>query len=183
MKVEDLTVFTKAIHPLPIDAKSFVLDKQLQIQEHLILEILKYLLSFSIKSEAPLHIIRSTFQGKRFIEVNTPKIIGSATEGGANLFEFEYFRKNAYLAQSPQLYKEQLILALDRVFEIGPYFLRTEKSHTSRHLCEFLSVDVEAAFLDYGDMMDLVEDLIRNVFTGISENCKHQIQTLEKGKN
>ena len=113
--------------------------------------------------------------------MNTPKIIGSATEGGANLFEFEYFRKNAYLAQSPQLYKEQLILALDRVFEIGPYF-RAEKSHTSRHLCEFLSVDVEGAFLDYGDMMDLVEDLIRNVSTGISENCKHQIQTLEKEK-
>ena len=76
--------------------------------------------------------------------MNTPKIIGSATEGGANLFEFEYFRKNAYLAQSPQLYKEQLILALDRVFEIGPYF-RAEKSHTSRHLCEFLSVDVEGS--------------------------------------
>jgi len=183
VKVEDLTVFTKAIHPLPIDPTGrieSVLDKRLDSRA-LDLRNPKVSALFSIRSEA-LHIIRSTFQGKRFIEVNTPKIIGSATEGGANLFEFEYFRKNAYLAQSPQLYKEQLILALDRVFEIGPYF-RAEKSHTSRHLCEFLSVDVEAAFLDYGDMMDLVEDLIRNVSTGISKNCKHQIQTLETGKN
>ena len=63
------------------------------------------------------------------MEVNTPKIIGSASEGGANLFSFPYFKKKAYLAQSPQLYKEQLTLALDRVFEIGPYF-RAENSHT-----------------------------------------------------
>ena len=145
VKVEDLTVFTKAIHPLPIDPTGrieSVLDKRLDSRA-LDSRNPKVSALFSIRSEA-LHIIRSTFQGKRFIEVNTPKIIGSATEGGANLFEFEYFRKNAYLAQSPQLYKEQLILALDRVFEIGPYF-RAEKSHTSRHLCEFLSVDVEAS--------------------------------------
>ena len=76
------------------------------------------------------------------MEVNTPKIIGSASEGGANLFSFPYFKKKAYLAQSPQLYKEQLTLALDRVFEIGPYF-RAENSHTVRHLTEFISVDME----------------------------------------
>jgi aspartyl-tRNA synthetase len=107
--------------------------------------------------------IRTTLRSKGFIEVNTPKIIGSASEGGANLFGFEYFKKQAYLAQSPQLYKEQLILALDRVFEIAPYF-RAEKSHTVKHLTEFLSVDIEAAFINFEDAMDLAEEVIRNTF-------------------
>jgi aspartyl-tRNA synthetase len=104
-----------------------------------------------------------TLRSEGFVEVNTPKIIGSASEGGANLFGFEYFRKQAYLAQSPQLYKEQLVLALDRVFEIAPYF-RAENSNTVRHLTEFLSVDIEAAFIDYEDAMDLAEKVIKNVF-------------------
>ena len=76
--------------------------------------------------------------------MHTPKIIGSATEGGANLFSFDYFKRKGYLAQSPQLFKEQLVLGLERIFEIGPYF-RAEPSHTGRHLSEFVSVDFEAA--------------------------------------
>jgi aspartyl-tRNA synthetase len=111
-----------------------------------------------------------------FIEVNTPKIIGSATEGGADLFDFEYFSKKAYLAQSPQLYKEQLTLGLERVFEISPYF-RAEPSHTVRHLSEFISVDLEAAFLDYVDIMDLVQELaiatINDLFVHHNEEMKH----------
>jgi aspartyl-tRNA synthetase len=107
-----------------------------------------------------LEIIRKTLRDELFIEVNTPKIIGSASEGGANLFEFDYFKRKAYLAQSPQLYKEQLILAMDRVFEIAPYF-RAENSNTVRHLTEFYSVDIEAAFLDYHDIMEIMERLIK----------------------
>jgi nondiscriminating aspartyl-tRNA synthetase len=109
------------------------------------------------------------------MEVNTPKIIGSASEGGANLFSFPYFKKKAYLAQSPQLYKEQLTLALDRVFEIGPYF-RAENSHTVRHLTEFISVDMEAAFLDYEDIMDIVEEIILDVTLGLNERCNSFLQ-------
>ena len=109
--------------------------------------------------------------------MHTPKIIGSASEGGANLFTFEYFKKKAYLAQSPQLYKEQLTMAMDKVFEIGPYF-RAENSHTLRHLSEFISVDVEAAFLDYEDVMDLVEDVIRTISTGLSRKCGKHLQLL-----
>ena len=87
---------------------------------------------FHIRSAA-LNIIRETLLKNKYIEINTPKIIGTASEGGANLFSVEYFKRTAFLAQSPQLYKEQLVLALDKVFEIGPYF-RAEKSHTIRHL-------------------------------------------------
>jgi aspartyl-tRNA synthetase len=111
-----------------------------------------------------LKVVRDTLRAEGFTEVNTPKIIGSASEGGANLFGFYYFKKKAYLAQSPQLYKEQLTLGLDRVFEIGPYF-RAEHSHTVRHLTEFTSVDIEAAFTDYQDVMDIVERLVGAVIS------------------
>jgi nondiscriminating aspartyl-tRNA synthetase len=120
-------------------------------------------------------------RSKGFMEVNTPKIIGSASEGGANLFGFGYFKKKAYLAQSPQLYKEQLTLALDKVFEIGPYF-RAENSHTVRHLTEFISVDIEAAFIDYEDIMDIIEEVIRKVAERLSENCKPEIQLVGDGQ-
>ena len=80
-------------------------------------------------------------------------------------------------AQSPQLYKEQLSLALDKVFEIGPYF-RAENSHTVRHLSEFTSIDIEAAFMDYEDVMDIVEEVLRNLFSGLLKNCKEEIKAL-----
>ena len=73
------------------------------------------------------------------------------------------FRSQAYLAQSPQLYKEQLTIGLERVFEIASYY-RAEKSHTVRHLTEFTSVDIEAAFMDYSDVMDVLESVVANVF-------------------
>jgi nondiscriminating aspartyl-tRNA synthetase len=156
-----------AKHPLPIDPTGRLesaMDKRLDARA---LDLRNENISnlFLIRSIA-LEIIRKTLREQLFIEVNTPKIIGSASEGGANLFEFDYFKKKAYLAQSPQLYKEQLILAMDRVFEIAPYF-RAENSNTVRHLTEFYSVDIEAAFLDYYDIMEIMEQLIKNIIIGI----------------
>jgi nondiscriminating aspartyl-tRNA synthetase len=164
IKAEKVNIVTEAIHPLPIDPTGRVesaIDKRLDSRA-LDLRNPKTSSIFLLRS-AVLDNIRTTLRSKAFIEVNTPKIIGSASEGGANLFGFEYFKKQAYLAQSPQLYKEQLILALDRVFEIADYF-RAENSHTVRHLTEFLSVDIEAAFINYEDAMDLAEEVIRNTF-------------------
>lgn len=176
IRVEQLIVLAKAVHPLPIDPTGRVesaMDKRLDSRA-LDLRNPKISAIFHLRSEA-LHIIRETLRSKGFIEVNTPKIIGSASEGGANLFGFDYFKKKAYLAQSPQLYKEQLTLALDKVFEIGPYF-RAENSHTVRHLTEFISVDIEAAFIDYKDIMDIIEEVIRKVAEWLSENCKPEIK-------
>lgn len=164
IKAEKVNIVTKATHPLPIDPTGRVesaIDKRLDSRA-LDLRNPKTSSIFVLRS-AVLDNIRTTLRSKAFVEVNTPKIIGSASEGGANLFGFEYFKKQAYLAQSPQLYKEQLILALDRVFEIAAYF-RAENSHTVRHLTEFLSVDIEAAFINYEDAMDLAEEVIRNTF-------------------
>ena len=158
--VDEIIVNGKAVQPLPIDPTGRIessMDKRLDCRA-LDLRNEHVLTIFKIRSEA-VNVIRNVLRSMMFIEVNTPKIIGSATEGGANLFELDYFKRKAYLAQSPQLYKEQLTLGLERVFEVGPYF-RAEPSHTVRHLSEFISIDFEAAYLDYNEIMDIVEELI-----------------------
>ena len=167
LRLEEIGETFYAKHPLPIDPTGRLesaMDKRLDSRA---LDLRNENVSnlFIIRSIA-LEIIRKTLREQLFIEVNTPKMIGSASEGGANLFEFDYFKKKAYLAQSPQLYKEQLILAMDRVFEIAPYF-RAENSNTVRHLTEFYSVDIEAAFLDYYDIMEIMEQLIKNIIVGV----------------
>lgn len=175
VKVTELAILTKAVHPLPIDPTGRVEsapDKRLDARA-LDLRNPRVAAIFRLRS-AGLKVVRDTLRGEDFVEVNTPKIIGSASEGGANLFGFEYFKRKAYLAQSPQLYKEQLTLGLDRVFEIGPYF-RAENSHTVRHLTEFTSIDVEAAFLDYEDVMDLVEKVVGNVIRDFNENHRAEL--------
>lgn len=183
VKVSELTILTKAAHPLPIDPTGRVesaIDKRLDARA-LDLRTPKVAAIFRLRS-AGLEVIRNTLRAEGFIEVNTPKVIGSASEGGANLFGFDYFgKRKAYLAQSPQLYKEQLTLGLDRVFEIGPYF-RAENSHTVRHLTEFTSVDIEAAFLDYEDVMDVVEKVVTNVVIEFQEKHKEDLK-LAGGKD
>jgi aspartyl-tRNA synthetase len=93
------------------------------------------------------------------MEINTPKMIATATEGGAALFPIFYYNKEAFLAQSPQLYKEQLTLSFEKVFEIAPIF-RAESSRTNRHLSEAISIDLEEAFVDYNDIMKHIENII-----------------------
>jgi nondiscriminating aspartyl-tRNA synthetase len=118
-----------------------------------------------------LSSIREFLDAKGFTEVNTPKMISTATEGGSALFPIFYYNREAYLAQSPQLYKEQLTMAFENVYEIGPIF-RAEPSRTKRHLSEATSIDVEQAFADYNDLMDLLEALIKHIANSI--NSRHQ---------
>ena len=107
-----------------------------------------------------LRSIREYFYENQFVEVNTPKMIATATEGGAALFPIFYYNKEAFLAQSPQLYKEQLTMSFEKVFEIAPIF-RAEPSRTNRHLAEAISIDLEEAFVDYNDIMDRVEEITK----------------------
>src|SRR5215210_1684356 len=163
IKVKEIFVFSQSSVSLPLDPTGRVeslLDTRLDSRA---LDLRNPSISkiFIFRSNI-LRIIRDFFSENKFIEVNTPKIIGSASEGGSNLFSFDYFKQKGFLAQSPQLYKEQLVLSLDRVFEIAPYF-RAENSHTLRHLNEFLSVDLEAAYLDYYDIMSIMEELIKKI--------------------
>jgi len=108
-----------------------------------------------------------------FVEVFTPKIVASGAEGGATLFKIDYFGKEAYLAQSPQLYKQMLMsTGLDRVFEIGPAF-RAEPSDTVRHVSEFISFDAEMAHIrSMRDVLDVLEGCVQYTVKGIAEQCQ-----------
>ncbi len=122
-------------------------------------------------------MIREVFYRNNFIEVFTPKIISTCTEGGADLFAVQYFDRVAYLAQSPQLYKEQLTASLERVFEIAPAF-RAEKHDTNYHLNEFVSVDAEAAFMDYMDVMNVLDEVIVECYSAVRSKCKRELEVL-----
>lgn len=122
--------------------------------------------------------IREFLARQQFIEVNTPKMIATATEGGAALFPIFYYDREAFLAQSPQLYKEQLTMAFESVFEIGPIF-RAEPSRTNRHLSEATSIDVERAFVDYADVMALLERMIVNIIDTVKERNQADLKFLE----
>ena len=178
IKAEKIEIMSRAVHPLPIDPIGRLesnIDNRLNARA-LDLRNQKTASIFKLRHHA-LQSIRKTLVNLGFIEVNTPKIIGSASEGGANLFSLKYFDKQAYLAQSPQLYKEQLTIGLERVFEIASFY-RAEKSHTVRHLTEFTSVDIESDFMDYTDVMDILETLIVQVFEDVEKNCKEEQKTL-----
>ena len=111
------------------------------------------------------HLISEGFQ-----EINTPKIIAAAAEGGTNLFPMKYFETDAYLSQSPQLYKQLAVLGgLERVFEIGPAF-RAEKHDTYRHLNEFISFDIEGAWMDEEDVMGVQERMIHHIWSEVAAN-------------
>ncbi len=174
IKAEEIDVLAKAIHPLPIDPIGRLesnIDTRLN-HRALDMRNQKTASIFKLRHHV-LEILRNTLSQKKFLEITTPKIIGSASEGGADLFSLDYFGKTAYLAQSPQLYKEQMTLGLERVYEISNFY-RAEKSHTGRHLSEFTSVDIEAAFMDYNDVMDILESLVMEVYKYTSENCKKE---------
>lgn len=122
--------------------------------------------------------VREFLARQQFMEVSTPKMIATATEGGAALFPIFYYDREAFLAQSPQLYKEQLTMAFESVFEIGPIF-RAEPSRTNRHLSEATSIDVERAFADYADVMSLLERMIVNIVDTVKERNKGDLAFLE----
>jgi aspartyl-tRNA synthetase len=124
---------------------------------------------FRIKSIV-LSKIRNFFEDNGFIEINTPKIVATATEGGSALFPLNYFDKEAFLNQSPQLFKQMMMsTGFDRVYEIGPIF-RAEEHDTRRHLNEVTSIDIEVAFADHEDVMHILEDLIHFVYSSTANH-------------
>ena len=123
-----------------------------------------------------LKAVRDYLGNQDFVEVNTPKMIATATEGGAALFPIFYYNKEAFLAQSPQLYKEQLTMSFEKVFEIAPIF-RAEPSRTNRHLSEAISIDFEEAYVDYNDVMDRIEELVKTCIATVQNFVKENPDT------
>ncbi|KAI5948872.1 DPS1 [Candida theae] len=126
-------------------------------------------------------LFREFLSKKGFTEIHTPKIIGAASEGGSNVFEINYFKGSAFLAQSPQLYKQQLIAGdFERVFEVAPVF-RAENSNTHRHMTEFTGLDLEMAFEEhYDEVLKVLEDLFVFIFTELKERYGKEIATVRK---
>jgi len=120
--------------------------------------------------------MREYLYKNKFTEIHSPKLIGTASESGSDVFEVKYFDREAYLAQSPQFYKQMALAGgLDRVFEVGPVF-RAENSNTNRHATEFTGFDLEFAYIDsYEDVMSLEEDLLIAALTAVKEKYGDEI--------
>ncbi|SDJ85621.1 aspartyl-tRNA synthetase [Halovenus aranensis] len=132
---------------------------------------------FEIRAEL-LRSVREAFRGLGCTEINTPKIVATGTEGGTELFPITYFGQEAFMNQSPQLFKQLMVgSGLERVFEIGPIF-RAEEHNTPRHLNEATSIDFESAFFDESDAMDACETVVRAAYEGVAENCATELETL-----
>ena len=132
---------------------------------------------FSIRSEVQA-AVREAFREADATEINTPKIVATGTEGGTELFPITYYGREAFMNQSPQLFK-QLIAGsnLERVFEIGPIF-RAEEHNTPRHLNEATSIDFEGAFCDHNDAMDVCESVVVAAYEAVAENCAEELDAL-----
>lgn len=125
------------------------------------------------------HKFRDFLDSQDFIEIHTTKLNPGASEGGANVFKFDYFGNQACLAQSPQLYKQMCIVGdFKRVYEIGAVF-RAENSLTSRHLCEFTGLDLEMEFKEhYFEVLDIIGELFYNIFEHLNKNYKSELEAI-----
>jgi nondiscriminating aspartyl-tRNA synthetase len=119
--------------------------------------------------------IRGFLTGQDFIQFNSPKLLPVATEGGAEVFKMDYFGKEATLAQSAQFYKQIMVGVFERVFEINPTY-RAEPSATTRHMTEFITVDVEMGFIDFADLLNLLSKLMNTVIDDIWDKCQPQLK-------
>ena len=181
VNVTAAAVLADAAAPLPVGVTDDVhvgLDVRLD-NRHLDLRRAHVNAMFQLRSKV-LQYGRDHLISEGFQEINTPKIIAAAAEGGTNLFPMKYFETDAYLSQSPQLYKQLAVLGgLERVFEIGPAF-RAEKHDTYRHLNEFISFDIEGAWMDDEDVMGVQERMIHHIWGEVAANDQDLIDVVNE---
>ncbi len=176
--VESLESIARAEPDLPIPVNQDPDQVGLEsILDHrmISLRIPKIRAVFSLQSDI-LRYFSEHMRSEGFTEIKTSKLIGTGTEGGTGLFAVDYFDTRVFLAQSPQFYKQAMISSgLERVFEIGAAY-RAEKHDTPRHLNEYVSLDVEMAFIESeSDLMDLEQRILASVFSRIAENNREQL--------
>ena len=177
---ETVTVLNPADTPLPLDVTGKVhaeLDTRL---DNRVVDLRRQNVTrvFIIK-DALLAEFRRKCDDEGFVEVHTPKIVAAGAEGGSTLFPIAYFDREAYLAQSPQLYKQMLMgSGLDRILEIAPAW-RAEKSDTVRHLSEFISIDMEMAFIESEeDVMGMLERVLVHALEYVRTSCSSQLEEI-----
>jgi nondiscriminating aspartyl-tRNA synthetase len=175
LKAEKIKILAKS-QKLPFDLKNLKLSlpKLLDFRP-LTLRNEKQRAIFRIQREV-IDSFRRTMKNLGFFEFEAPALVASATEGGAELFHVDYFDKDAYLAQSPQLYKQILVSVFERVFTVCKAF-RAEPSMTTRHLTEYISLDCEMGFIEsWEDLLEVCEIVIKNIFLDVEKNCKKELE-------
>ncbi len=180
LQADQLTLVSGADEPPPIEISKedwHANPDTLLEYRHVSLRGLKAQATLKVQAEL-VKAFRAYLDARDFTEIFTPKLVAAGAEGGANLFEVDYYGKRAFLAQSPQLYKQIMVGVFERVYEVAPVY-RAELSHTSRHLSEYLSLDVEFGFIeDETDVMDVQEGLMRSMVAGVAERCAPQLERL-----
>jgi nondiscriminating aspartyl-tRNA synthetase len=175
LKAERIKILAKS-QVLPIDLKNLKLKlpkllnlRPLSLRNQKIRSIFKV-------QETIIDSFRKTMKSLGFFEFQAPVIVASATEGGAQLFPVEYYKYKAYLAQSPQLYKQILVSAFERVFCVTKAF-RAEPSMTTRHLSEYISLDCEMGFIEgLDDLLEVCEIVMKNIFSDLEKNCQKELK-------
>lgn len=178
-KIEILSI-PNTLEVIDINSSHFDTDAFLPFKldnRHVTLRNTKSTAIFKISSQIVKAFV-DYFNQNNFTQIYSPKIVSAGAEGGANIFELEYFGKKAYLAQSPQFYKQICVGAFERVFEIAPVY-RAEKHSTSRHLNEYISIDVEMGFIkDHTDVMLFEAQILRHVLNQVQMHCTHELAIL-----
>jgi nondiscriminating aspartyl-tRNA synthetase len=158
----------------PLDHKSENLDT---LFEHRVIGLrnLREQAIFRVQAEVK-EAARQYLRTNEFVELNSPKLLAGATEGGAEVFKLDYFGKEATLAQSAQFYKQIMAGVYERVFEINPTY-RAEPSATTRHMTEFIHIDVEMCFIEFEELLDTAQDLLKAIIEHVCKTCEPQLKT------
>ena len=179
VRLDTLEVVTRATNPPPVEMSKIAAahPETLLAHRHVTIRSPRDRAILKVQAEL-LRAFRAFLDGCGFTEISTPKLVSAGAEGGANQFEVDYYGQRAYLAQSPQLYKQIMVGVFERVYEVAPVY-RAEPSHTVRHLSEYLSLDVEFGFIrDDGDVMDLQEALLRSMIADVAVTCAAELSAL-----
>lgn len=177
---EEIEIISKSEVPLPLDPRQVTpanMDTQIDWRV-LYFRTAEAKAIFKIQAQI-VQSFRKYFEERDYLEMQPPAIIGSASEGGAELFEMPYFNKKAYLAQSPQLYKQMGAISFGKVFAIMPIF-RAEKFEQPTHLNEIRQMDIEQAFSDDEDVLKVLEDVFVFILKEVKKNCKEELKTLKR---
>ncbi len=177
IQLTDYTVLSTPSEPMPFDVTKKKLDVHNDVKFDFRYLSMRHPLEkaiFRIQS-ALVQGMRSFLIEQQFTEMRSPKIVKEGAEGGANIFSFEYFGKQAFLTQSPQFYKEFCTGVFERVFEIAPVF-RAEKHHTNRHINEYTSMDLEFSHIEsFYDVLNLEASMLRHIFEYLNEHVAHEL--------
>jgi aspartyl-tRNA synthetase len=175
---DKVELIAEAEQPIPIDVSEFSKTELPKRLDYRFLDFHRRRTQaiFKVQSEIE-HSFREHFYCKGFIEMQPPCIISAASEGGTELFPVQYFEKKAYLAQSPQLYKQMLACSMEKTFLITPVW-RAEKHNTPRHINEIRQMDIEMAFAGQMDVMKELEEVVKFIVEQVTKRCKAELEIL-----